>query len=176
MKKLSMLTVMIISALMISCGGGSKESAEEKAERRAKEMMEKMGVDASEFDAMKEALEEVAENAEKIAEEEASESEEDQMIYSDKNAALMGLTVAERKIADADWEKAKVLAEKYKAMENEQLRELTHEKIETMIMDAGFTDLETAKGTLAGVSECYDVITSLGMKVAMAQSTRMIDG
>ena len=168
--------VMILTVLMWSCGGGAKESPEEKAERRAKAMMEKMGVDGTEFDKMKDAVEEMAENAEKIAEEEAGETEEDKEIYSDKNVELLGLTLTDRKIPDADWEKAKTLGDNYKSMENEQLRELTPEKIEKMITDAGFDDLESAKTSLTEIADSWEVSQNVGMKIAMLKSMRIVDG
>ena len=176
MKKLTVLMVVVLSVVLWSCGGGAKESPEEKAERRAKAMMEKMGVDAEEFDQMTDKVKEMAENAGKIAEEEAAETEEDKETYSAKNVELLGLTVTERKISAADWEKAKTLGEAYKSLENEQLRELTPEIIEKMIMDAGFDDLESAKGSLTEIADSWDLSQSVVMSIGLLKSTRMLDG
>jgi hypothetical protein len=174
MKNLTFLIVCILSVVLWSCGGG--KSPEERAENMAKKAMERAGVDESEFNAMKGQLEEMAENAEKIAEEEAAETEEDKETFSEKNVKLLGLSITERKIQDQDWQKAIVLSEEYKKLSNEQLQELTHEKIEKMIMDAGFTDIEAAKSKLTDIADSRDVILSVMMDMGMLESTRIIDG
>ena len=59
---------------------------------------------------------------------------------------------------------------------DEQLRELTPEKIEKMITDAGFEDLESAKTSLTEIADSWDVSQEVVIKIAMLKSMRMIDG
>lgn len=163
MKTIVVLATLILSLLMVSCGGSSDENSNKE--------------DAvSELNEMQEDLKEMADQAKKIEEEEENESEADKKIYSQKNIELLGLNVEERKIADSTWQKAAVLAENYKALENEQLRALTHDKINQMILDAGFTDLDSAKAEMQKIADFREFDASVGMKFAVMHSARMIDG
>lgn len=163
MKNLGILAVVILSAFIISCGGSSDGNSEKENA-------------ISELSEMQEQLKEMADQAEKIQKEEENESEEDKKIYSQKNIELLGLKVEERKIADSTWQKAKVLAENYKTLENEQLRALTHDKINQMILDAGFTNLDSAKAEMQKIADLREFDMNVGMKFGVMHSARMIDG
>jgi hypothetical protein len=176
MKKLTYLSIMILSLMLWSCGGGAKESPEERAERMAKKALERAGVDEAEAEETMKKVQEMAEQAARMAEEEAAESAEDKETFSDKNVALLGLNVSERKISDGDWEKAIALGEKYKSLGDEEKQNLTPEKIEDMILAAGFEEIESARATLSEISDSRDVVLSVGMDMGMLQSTRLIDG
>jgi hypothetical protein len=163
MKNLRILAVVILSAFIISCGGSSDGNSEKENA-------------ISELNEMQEQLKEMADQAEKIQKEEENESEEDKKIYSQKNIELLGLSVEERKIADSTWQKAKVLAENYKSLEKEELRALTPESINQMILDAGFKDLDQAKVELQKIADSRDFDISVAMKFASIHNSRMLDG
>jgi hypothetical protein len=176
LKKIILSIVSGLIALTVACGGGSDESDNSKSERLQKKMMEKMGASASEINEMQQNLKEMSKNVKKIEEEKAQESEEDKKVFSDKDAALLGLSETTRKIADTEWQKASVLQDAYKKLSNEQLRGLTREKIETMITDAGFADMESAQKSLREIADTRDLIISVNMKIGMLKSTRFLDG
>jgi outer membrane murein-binding lipoprotein Lpp len=163
MRNLRILVVMVISAIIWSCGGSSNN--ENKKEQKNSELSE-----------MQERVKQMAEQAEKIQAEKENESEEDKKIWSQKNIDLFGFNVEGRKISDSTWQRAIVLANKYKSLEKEQLRALTHESINQMILDAGFTDLEVAKAEMQKIADSRDFIISLLMNYGSLESTRMIDG
>ncbi|MCB2194441.1 MAG: hypothetical protein KQH79_01200 [Bacteroidetes bacterium] len=162
MKNLSILTLLLFSLLFWSCGGNSEKSVVDEA-------IEKAGGSAAEVKEMQKNVKEMAERAKEM-------EEEDDAILSDKNLELLGLTATERKISDDTWEKANTLAEAYKAKPNEELRDLTNEDLEQMIMDAGFNDIETAKNELEKVVKSRDHDIGIISKIGGLKTTKLIDG
>ena len=162
MKNLSILTLLLFSIFLWSCGGSSNKSVVEKA-------IEKAGGSAEEVSEMQEKVKDMAERAVEVA-------EEDDAIYSDKNVEMLGLTATERKISDETWTKANTLAETFKAIPNEELRDLTHEKIEQMILDAGFSDIETAKTELQKVVDARDHNIGIISGIGSLKTTLIVAG
>lgn len=162
MKNLSILTLILFSIFLWSCGGNSNKSAVEKA-------IEKAGGSAEEVSEMQQKVKEMAERAEDIA-------DEDDAIYSEKNIEMLGLTATERKISDETWERANTLAEAFKAIPTEELRDLTHEKLEQMILDAGFDDLETAKTELQKVVDARDHNIGIISNIGSLKTTLLVAG
>ncbi|HKK62367.1 MAG TPA: YIP1 family protein [Bacteroidales bacterium] len=130
----------------------------------------------SELSEMQKDLKDVADRAEKIAEEKKNETEEDKKIWSEKNIDLLGLNVEDRKIAESTWQKAGVLAENFKALGNEQSKDLNPEKINQMILDAGFEDLEKARDELKKIANSINFSFDLATSFYSLESTRTIEG
>lgn len=167
MKRLSILAFVSISLFLWSCGGSnSNDSANKEKEKSA----------FSEMKEMQSEVAKMAENAKKIQAEEAKESEADKAIFSDKNIALLELSTTEQKIPNEVWKQAATLRENYKALSNEELRALTHEKIEQMILDAGFTDIDSAKTSLREIADSRDLIIGMSMQIGNSKTVRLIDG
>jgi hypothetical protein len=183
MKNLTILLMALFAVFFVSCGGGdTEESAEDAVEEQAVNAgmraqiaaMKAAGATDEEIEEAKKAMEKIGEVAKNIEEMEAEEESDE--IFSDANVELLGLTQTERKIPDENWQKAIVLREEWKKLSNEELRGLTKEKIEGIILGAGFTEIESAETSLREIADCYDVITSVSMKIGMLKSTRMLDG
>ena len=166
MKYLSILSVFVLCFFISSCGGGSDKSY---AEKLAEKAAEKAGDNAEEIDKMQDEVKEMAERAEEM-------EKEDDALLSDKNIEMLGLTATERKWSDETWEKAKVLAAAYKEIPTEELREMDTEKIEKMILDAGFEDIETAKVELQKVADSRDHNIGISMDIGSLKTVKLIDG
>jgi hypothetical protein len=162
MKNLSILTLLIFSLFLLSCGGNSNKSEVDEA-------IEKAGGSAEEVNEMQKKVKDMADRAKEM-------EEEDDAILSDKNIELLGLTATERKISDDTWEKASALAETFKAIPNEELRDLNHTELEQMILDAGFDDVETAKAELQKVVDSRDHNIGIIYKIGGLKTTMLIDG
>lgn len=177
MKKLIIVLMMSLPIFMISCGGCSNQTPEERAEKLAKKVAKMAGgVSESEYEEMKKELAQTAENINKAEEIMANETEEDKNLWSEKNIELLGLTIKERKISETAWQRATLLANAYKSLKNEEKKALTLEQIDQMILDAGFTDLDAAKNELKEISKSKTFWVDLGMKQISITQTRAING
>lgn len=159
-----------------STSGDISEKAIGNLQKKALKMAGADEEAISELSEMQKDLKDVAERAEKIAEEKENETEEDKKIWSEKNIDLLGLNVEERKITESTWQKASVLADKYKALDNEQLKVLTPEEINQMIIDAGFEDLVKAKVDLKKIAESRNFNFNLATSFYSLENTRAIEG
>lgn len=177
MKNLLSLFMAVLAVLFISCGGGGdKESAEDEVAMEAGKQaqiaaMKAAGATDEEIEEAKKAMSNIQKNLKEMEEEEDSGE-----ILSDKNIELLGLTVTERKITHEEWEKAKVLKANWKELSNEELRGLTTEKIEQMMLDAGFSDMESAKTSLSNMVDARNDIVSITMDIGMNKSAQVLDG
>jgi hypothetical protein len=159
MRKLTILLVMVISGIIGSC------KCNEEATKALSEMKE-----------TQQELKKIATNVKKIEKEKATETEEDKEIWSEKNIELLGLNVKERKISDETWQKANKLNDVYKDMEKEDLKALTPEKINQMLLNAGFDNADSAKEELKKIAESLEFNIQILMKKGVSDSSRALSG
>ncbi|MCF8331157.1 MAG: hypothetical protein K9H84_01765 [Bacteroidales bacterium] len=155
MKKLAVLSITALILAFWSCGDSVDET--KKQLNQVKKETEKMAEDAKDS-------------------EKAEETEKEKETFSEETVNLLGLSVTKRMITDKEWENAKRLSEHYGNLSGEELKNMSVEDLNNMILDAGFTDLDSAKATLKKISGGRDDLLSIVMRVGRMESRKVLDG